>query len=286
MPARAPGAAWTLLLPPGIDAPAWTGVDAVQIGLPRLPENLRKLWWEQVAVPAAARRLGADVLWVPYWAGPLWQPCPVVVTVHDLIPLLIPAYRRSVLHRAYTSLVSFTARRAAAVITVSKASARDVVEHLGIRRDRVPPIHHGPNAPEGRPQAAASTEDVARVRQKYKLPERYFLYLGGFDARKNVSGILAAYARYLARGGDPAVKLVIGGKLPEVDSDFAPDPQRAAHALGIAEQVIFLGWVDEADKTALYAAAVAFLFPSLYEGFGMPVLEAMAAGAPVVTSGK
>jgi glycosyltransferase involved in cell wall biosynthesis len=204
-----------------------------------------------------------------------------VVTVHDLIPLLMPAYRRNALHRAYTALVAWTVRRAAAVITVSEASARDVAEHLRIPRERVHAIHHGPSAADGRPNAA----EVARVRAKYALPERFFLYLGGFDARKNVAGIVAAYARYLERGGDRETKLAIGGKLPETDGEFAPDPRRLAVESGVAGQVIFLGYVEEADKAALYAAARAFFFPSLYEGFGMPVLEAMAAGAPVVTSG-
>ena len=107
----------------------------------RLNTNLAKLWFEQVTFPRACRRLRADVAFVPYWGSPWWQPCPMVVTVHDLIPLLLPLYRGGMLQRAYTALVSRTARRAAAVLTDSEASRRDIIAHLGIPAERVHAIH-------------------------------------------------------------------------------------------------------------------------------------------------
>ncbi len=167
------------------------------------------------------------------------------------------------------------------MLTVSEAAARDIVAELGIEPARVHVVYHGPNQEGSAPPTAA---DRARVRQQYALPERFFLYLGGFDVRKNVQGIVAGYARYLALGGDPAVKLVLAGALPAAESAFFPDPRRLARDAGCAGQVHCCGWVAEADKAALYALATAFVFPSLYEGFGMMVLEAMQAGAPVVTS--
>lgn len=292
LPRIAPQVHISLLLPvhpalavttPAAAAARWPGIACVPVVLPRLPENLAKLWWEQVAAPRAARRVNADLYWVPYWAGPIWTPLPVAVTIHDLIPLLLPAYRGRLVQRAYTRLVAWSARRAAAILTVSEAAARDIVTHLEVTPARVHVIHHGPNQ-EGAPPPSAA--DCARVRQRYALPERYFLYLGGFDVRKNLASIIGGYARYLHRGGDPAVKLVVGGALPSADTDFFPDPRRLAHAAGCASQVHFCGWVEEADKPALYALATAFIFPSLYEGFGMMVLEAMQAGTPVVTSGS
>ncbi|HMN28702.1 MAG TPA: glycosyltransferase family 1 protein, partial [Caldilineaceae bacterium] len=223
----------------------------------------------------------ADLLWVPYWAAPLWQPLPVVVTVHDLIPLLLPAYRGGWLQRRYTDLVRYTAGRSAAIITVSEASARDVVTRVASAPGQVQVVYHGPNQAESaQPDQAA----LAGVRAKFHLPDRFFLYLGGFDVRKNVSASLAAYRRYLDKGGDPAVGLVIAGRLPASDTPFSPDPQRIAAQLNLSGQVTFCGWVDEDEKQALYHLATAFLFPSLYEGFGMMVLEAMSAGAPVITS--
>ena len=184
-------------------------------------------------------------------------------------------------HRTYTWLVSRTARRAATVITVSQASARDVVTHLHIPSERVVAVHHGPNQ-EGQPPPDADRR--AAVRARYNLPDRFFLYLGGFDVRKNVSATLAAYRGYLDRGGDPAIRLVIAGQLPAQASAFFPDPQETAAAMQLGEQVHFCGWIDEPDKPAVYALATAYLFPSLYEGFGMTVLEAMQAGTAVVTS--
>lgn len=273
----------TLLLPPDIaaaDLPV--GVEVVQPSLPSGPTALRKMWWEQWAVPRAATQVRADLLWVPYWGAPWWQPVPVCVTVHDLIPLLLPAYRGNWRLRAYTSLVCATARRSAALLTVSQASKQDIITHLRVPPERVHVVYHGPNQEATH---APDADELAAVRSRYGLPQRYFLYLGGFDVRKNVAAIVAAYRRYLDQGGDPAVKLVLAGKRPRQDSAFSPDPRRLADEHNLGDSVVICGWVDERDKPALYAQATAFLFPSLYEGFGMPVLEAMAAGTPVLTSG-
>lgn len=277
----------SLLIPDTADRRAWQDkpqrVALQPVRLPSLPGNWQKLWWEQVAFPAAARRLHPDVLWVPYWAAPVWQPCPVVVTVHDLIPLLLPAYRGGLLQRQYTALVAASARRSAAVLTVSRASARDIVEHLHIPPGRVHVVYHGPNTEA---DAALAQARLDAVRARYSLPDRYFLYLGGFDVRKNVESVLAAYKRYLDKGGDPGIRLVLAGSLPVLDSEFAPDPRRIAAQLGLQDRVHLCGWVEEDDKAALYAQAAAFVFPSLYEGFGMMLLEAMAAGVPVITSDR
>jgi len=261
----------------------WPHITIAPMHLPPLPENLAKVWWEQVAAPRAARRVDADVYLAPYWASPFWQPLPTVVTIHDLIPLLLPDYRGGVAQRLYTRLVAWTARRAAAVLTVSEAAARDIVAHLRVPATRVHVVYHGPNQEGIVPPNATERE---RVKARYNLPDRYFLYLGGFDVRKNLRGVIEGYARYRARGGDPQVKLVLAGALPTHDTPFFPDPRRLAQEAGCADDVFCCGWVEETDKPALYALAAAFIFPSLYEGFGMMVLEAMQAGAPVVTSGE
>lgn len=287
LPNQRAGTEITLLIPVAVDVGAWQGkwprVALTPVRLPSLPGNWQKLWWEQIAFPSAARRLRPDVMWVPYWAAPLWQPYPVAVTVHDLIPLLLPAYRGGFLQRQYTALVAASARRSAAAITVSRASARDIVDHLHIPPDRVHVVYHGPNTG---PASTIARHDLDAVRAKYALPDRFFLYLGGFDVRKNVESVAAAYRRYLDMGGDPEVRLVLAGGLPKHDSAFAPDPRRMAARLGLQDEVRFCGWVDEDDKAALYSLATAFVFPSLYEGFGMMLLEAMAAGVPVITSDR
>ena len=174
------------------------------------------------------------------------------------------------------------------MLSVSEASKRDIVRHLSIPEERVFAIHHGPNTDELNDESAASDRSrrFRQIQQKYTLPDRYFLYLGGFDVRKNVLGIVRAYRRYLDLGGDPSIKLVLAGTLPPQDTPFFPDPRRLVSQLELHDQVGFIGWVEEEDKPALYAASAAFLFPSKYEGFGMMLLEAMAAGAPAITSSE
>lgn len=238
----------------------------------RLNPDLAKLWFEQIAFPLACRRLQADVAFVPYWGSPWWSPCPVVVTVHDLIPLLLPRYRGGPLRRAYTWLVSRTARRAAAVLTDSEASRRDIVARLGIPPGRVHAIYL---AADPRYRPVADPAELARVRKKYDLPDAPFLfYLGGFDARKNVTRMIEAYARAVSHQPS-AGRLVIAGRLPEADTPFAPDPRPVVARLGLTDRVHFTGPVDEADKPALYSLALATVFVSEYEGFGLPVVEAM-----------
>jgi glycosyltransferase involved in cell wall biosynthesis len=271
-------------------APANWQIVRARTPFDRISTNLAKLWFEQVTFPLACRRLRADVVFVPYWGSPWWRPCPMVVTVHDLIPLLLPLYRGGMLQRAYTALVSRTARRAAAVLTDSEASKRDIIARLGIPAERVQAIHL---AADPRYRPVTDPDDLARVRAKYDLPDAPFLlYLGGFDARKNVTRTIEAYARM--RSGDrrqetgvrsqpvlslglyPLPDLVIAGKLPAADTTFAPDPRPVAARLGVGDCVHCIGWVDEADKPALYSLALGTIFVSEYEGFGLPVLEAMA----------
>jgi glycosyltransferase involved in cell wall biosynthesis len=283
LPRSGPEHEFHLILPARTDAapdlPASWHPTRVTTPFDGRSRNLAKLWFEQVAFPAAARRLDADVALVPYWGAPWQQPCPVVVTIHDLIPMLLPLYRGGVLQRAYTSLVGRTARRARAVLTDSEAGRRDVISRLGIPPERVHAVHLAAG-PQFRP--VTDPEELARIREKYGLPaEPFLLYLGGFDARKNAPRMLAGYARIT--GG---LHLVVGGRLPEDDSPFAPDPRPIAARLGISDRVHFIGWVDEADKPALYSVALASIYLSEYEGFGLPVLEAMGSGCAVLAGGS
>jgi glycosyltransferase involved in cell wall biosynthesis len=252
----------------------------------RWRSNLGKVFFEQVAFPRICRRWGADVAHVPYWGSALWPAVPTVVTVHDLIPLLLPAYRGNLLVQLYTQMVAASARRAAMVLTDSLASKRDIEAHLGLPPERVRSVYLGIGeqfSPEPAP------EDEA-VRLSYGLPDgsvpgepsRYVLYLAGHDVRKNVAVLVEAFATVAQADDD--VALVIGGKLPEGDDPLFFDPRPLVEGLGISADVRFTGWVDEAHKAALYRGAACAVFPSQYEGFGLPVLEALACGAPLVTS--
>lgn len=242
--------------------------------------NLAKLWFEQIGVPAACRKWKVDVLHVPYWATPAWAPVPVVTTIHDVIPLSMPAYAASPAARMYTQLVRWTARRSRLVLADSQTSARDVVRLLKVPAGRVRAVYLG--VPAGL-APADDAEALAQVRERYCLPARYILYLGGFDRRKNVPMLIRAYARAVCQYAE-LPPLVIGGRLPAKATHLFPDPCRTAEEAGVSEQVHFIGWVREEDKPALYSMALCFVFSSVYEGFGLPVLEAMACGKPVIAA--
>ncbi|MBN2004669.1 MAG: glycosyltransferase family 4 protein [Anaerolineae bacterium] len=267
--------------------------------VPGKKTNLGKVWWEQVPLSKAARRLGVDVLHVPYWAPPLRAALPTVVTVHDLIPLLLKPYRGRALVRLYTAFVRAASPRATLILTDSEASRRDIVEDLNVSPDRVQTVYLAVDRiykPLGSTDETEADEaEVRSLRCEISVAEDaavlaqlgvqpgYVLYLGGFDMRKNVRGVCAAFARAVQTVPDAC--LVIAGKLPAVDSAFMPDPRRLVQEAGIPEaRVHFVDFVPEADKPALYRGARVFIFPSLYEGFGLPPLEALACGTPVVGS--
>jgi len=194
-------------------------------------------------------------------------------------------------------LVAAAARRAEAIITVSQASKRDIVRYLHIPPERIHVTYEAagetfqPVEDEACPGPSRRAQLTA-VRQKYALPERYLLYLGGFDQRKNLSALLRAFAllvnkqRHCVLSLSKEARLVIAGNLPGQDTPLFPDPRRLVRELGVEERAIFTGWVAEEDKPAILSGATAFVFPSLYEGFGLPALEAMACGTPVIASNR
>jgi glycosyltransferase involved in cell wall biosynthesis len=240
--------------------------------------HIAKVLFEQIGFPRAAREVKADLAHVPYWGGPLRSPVPVAVTIHDLIPFLLPEYRGGALARLYTSLVAASARGVAAVITDSEASRRDIMTHLALDPARVSaiPLAAGP---EFHPdQASRLDEDI---RQKYHLPDDYVLYLGGYDVRKNLPVLLKAYT-YIRDGVGDSIPLALAGRLPDAITPRFTDVRPLIQQMNLSDVVRLIGWVDEEDKPALYRMAACFAYPSRYEGFGLPVLEAMACGTPVV----
>ncbi len=265
-------------LPPRAERPA-SHARITLVPHPTGRTNVHKVWWEQIAVPGLAQRLNADLLHIPYWAPPASSAVPTVVTVHDLIPLLLPAYRGNAMVRLYTALVSATASRARMVLTDSQASRRDILEHLHLPDRTVRAIHL---AVDEDFTAGPGPRD-RQIREKLRCPPRYSLYLGGFDVRKNLRTLFGAFST--TRRACEDAELVVAGRLPTSDTAFTPDPRRLAREATIPDEAVhFLGFVLEEDKPALLRGARVFLFPSNYEGFGYPPLEALACGTPVVGS--
>ena len=258
------------------DVPAGVAVTNV----PARAGQLGKVLFEQRGFPRACRAVGADVAHVPYWGSPLQTPVPTVVTVHDLTTLLVREYRRRPAARLYTALVSASARGAAHVITDSKASRQDIMHRLAIPAARVTPIYL---AVDERFSAEENLIMDMAILKKYDLPDFYVLYLGGYALHKNIETLIHAYT-YVARALGKEYPLVLAGRKPATASDAFPDYDQLIERLRLEEHVRWIGLVDEEDKPAVYRNASSFVFPSRHEGFGLPPLEAMACGVPVVTT--
>ena len=243
----------------------------------RLPEPFR-LWFDQVSLARGVRADGAEVFLSPYYKMPLTCPCPGVVTIHDLLFLEYPPTPRhaTALYRLLFRVgATLVARRAAAVLTDSEWSRRDILGRFKLPADRVIVTPLGVS-PRFRP---IPPHLVRPVVARYGLEGDYVLYVGNFRPHKNVGGLLEAYAA-LPAALRTRVSLALAGA-PETGAA----PLRAwAAARGLAQAVRFLGPVPDADLPALYSGATLFCFPSLAEGFGLPPLEAMACGAPVLCS--
>lgn len=248
----------------------------------RRNENIEKLLWEQYTAPAAARKAGVDILHVPYFAPPLLPRTPTVVTIHDVIPFRLPLYRAGARLEAYMRLIARAARKAALIITVSQHARLDMIDALKLPPERVRVIYEAASD-EYRPITDPAV--LAAVHARYGLGERYILCLSGLDQRKNIPQLVRAFARLYHQLGDPNLQLFISGNPDKQRGPLFPDPRLVASELGVTNQIIYR-FVEEEDKPALYSAASVYVFPSLYEGFGLPPLEAMSCGAPVICSNR
>jgi glycosyltransferase involved in cell wall biosynthesis len=233
---------------------------------------------EQRQWPAVLRAVSADVLFVPYHlATPWWSPIPVVTVIHDCIFEADPAFAPSGWVRgAYRAVTRLAITRATTVATVSQATRADLRRHYGLA---IPPgnvVRHGVNPAFGGP---CPPERLAEARARLSLPERYVLHVGVRRPHKNQSVLLKAFARLA--GDHPGLGLVLVGGPDERFPD--PVPGLVA-ALGLGDRVRLLPNVPEPLLVPVYRGASAVAFPSHIEGFGLPVLEAMAAGVPVVAS--
>jgi glycosyltransferase involved in cell wall biosynthesis len=223
--------------------------------------------WTHTAFAAALWRDRPDVTWVPAHTLPLVMPGKAVVTVHDLgfryFPAAHPGWPRLYLNLS----TAYSVRRAGLILADSQATADDVQRFYGTSPDKLRVVYPGVEPPP--------VANVAAVRAKYGLPERYFLFIGTLQPRKNIARIVQAYARWRAAHPGDAVGLVLAG-----GQGWLYDPAWVAGVDGVT----LTGYVDEGDKGALLAGALALVFPTLYEGFGFPVVEAMHCGTPVVCS--
>jgi len=235
-----------------------------------------RLLWEQLALPVHLRRRKIDVLHSPHHTAPLVVAgCRRVITFHDLTFFILPErYPRSRL-MYFRAVSRIGARVADALICPSQAVRDDIVRILRVRPEKVRPIAEAA-APEFQPIKDKAA--LERLRTRYALPERFILSVGSLEPGKNRAALLKAYAGLRKRGLEQ--KLVVAGQRAwKYEDDLA-----LVEELGLEGKVLFTGYVPPEEMPALYNAAELFVFPSLYEGFGLPVIEAMACGVPVVAS--
>ena len=232
---------------------------------------------EQVKIPLVLRREGVTLFHAPHYVLPPLVPCRSVVTIHDCIHLMFPEYLRNRVALAYArTSIALASRRATRVLTVSESSKRDILRFVDVPPDKIDVIY---NAYDERFAHEPREEDVARVRERYQLQDAFVLYAGNVKPHKNLERLIEAFDLVRARGLDHLKLVLIGDEI----SKYAA-LRRAVHQHQLHKHVRFLGYLPQETLAVMYRLAGVFVFPSLYEGFGLPPLEAMASGTPVVTS--
>jgi glycosyltransferase involved in cell wall biosynthesis len=232
---------------------------------------------EQVRIPLSLVRERVHLFHEPHYVLPFATRCRAVVTIHDCIHLMFPQYLPGSLAHLYARGAMWTAvRKSDRILTVSEASKRDILRFFDIAADKVAVIY---NAIDERFLAPPDLERMDLIRQRYQLDHPFVLYAGNIKPHKNLERLIDAFGRARAKGLGDLRLVIVGDELSKY-----PPLRRAVHRHRLDKYVRFLGFQPNETLAAFYRLARAFAFPSLYEGFGLPPLEAMACGTPVVTS--
>lgn len=234
-----------------------------------------RILWEQIMLPRYARRDRIDVLHSPGYTAPLGLGCPSVVTIHDLNYHFFPQDWGRAARWAHRLLIPRVARRATMILTVSHASKESLASVLGVTGSKIAVVHSGVD------DNLVPVSEAVRLgtRQKHGLAGEYFLSVVASHPHKNLDGLLLAYDQ-LSAGWPELPPLVIAG----LSGRHHQHIERLVSSRRQPGRIVLTGWVPASELSALYREAALFVFPSLYEGFGFPVLEAMSVGVPVVSS--
>jgi len=232
---------------------------------------------EQLRIPLALAREGVTLFHAPHYVLPPLVRCKSVVTIHDCIHLMFPQYLPNRLAYSYArTSIRLAARRATRILTVSESSKRDILRFVDTEPDKIDVIY---NAYDDRFAIDPREEDVVRVRERFQLESEFVLYAGNVKPHKNLERLIEAFHLVRKRGLDHLKLVMIGDEISKYTA-----LRRAVHHYQLHKYVRFLGYLPEVTLAVMYRLAGVFVFPSLYEGFGLPPLEAMASGTPVVTS--
>ena len=232
---------------------------------------------EQIRIPIQLKREAIDLFHAPHYTLPALTPCRSIVTIHDCIHLRFPQYLPNRLAHGYARAALWTAtHRSDRVLTVSEASKQDILSFFDIPADKITVI---PNAIDDCFFVPPPDKNIERIRERYQLQAPFLLYVGNVHPHKNLERLLDAFYKVRSLGHDDLTLLIIGDDITRYAK-----LRRAVHRYQLHRYVRFLGFVPNETLRVLYHLARAFVFPSLYEGFGLPPLEAMASGTAVVTS--
>ncbi|MGZ5511966.1 MAG: glycosyltransferase family 4 protein [Chthoniobacterales bacterium] len=234
--------------------------------------KINKTLWMQIILPYMLWHDAVDVCHFTNSVAPLCTRCPTVLTIHDMTLWLYPEYHFRKRLLAMRPFIPMAARRARAIIAVSENVKADIVRILGIPAGKVHVVYSAPSDQFRR----LPPDSTSAVRRKYGLPEQFILYVGTIEPRKNLVRLLEAFASLPCR---PPTLVMVGARGWKDQEVFA-----AVERFGLQRSVCYLGYVPLDELIALYQSAGALIQPSLYEGFGLPVLEAMACGCPVIAS--
>jgi glycosyltransferase involved in cell wall biosynthesis len=257
-------------------------IELVPLGVRSHAMSLRNLMLDSTTIQRIARECEADVVHFPYnWSFPVRKHIPSVLTIHDVIPLTFREAMGLLRNRLlYRPGIRLACRLNNVIVTVSEFSRHDIAAKLGIPQARIRVIPNGIRDPYPRSETLES-----RLAQRFELEEGFVLYVGGIHERKNVPRLIEAFAEVIGASGF-AGRLLITGRI--AGAPYQERMRRACEAvvqrLGLEKRVVFTDFVSDEELDALMRKAVMLVYPSLYEGFGIPVLEAMRAGLPVVTS--
>ena len=232
---------------------------------------------EKYRIPLSLARERVDLVHEPHYVLPPLVRCRSVVTIHDCIHLMFPQYLPSKLAHVYAKGSMWAAsKKADRILTVSEASKRDILRFFDVPPAKVSVIY---NAIDERFLAPANPERMELVRQRYQLDHPFVLYVGNIKPHKNIERLIDAFGRARSQCDDNLKLIIIGDEISKY-----PGLRQSVHKHKLDKHVRFLGFQPTETLAAFYRLARAFVFPSLYEGFGLPPLEAMACGSPVVTS--
>ncbi len=242
--------------------------------------TLDRIRWENLEMPRLAKKDRVDILHVPAFAAPLCRPAPLVVTVHDIIGRVFPNQKGWASRWYWGTWLPNSFKKADRLIADSESTKKDLITHLGIKEKNIRVIH-----PSGHESFSAERDpvEISEVKMKLGVRERYFLFVGTIEPRKNLPRVIEAFLKFNKTcSADGRHQLVIVGSQTFARGKVFRDMLQKFDAK--TEDVLYSSYIAHKDLNALYQGAVALLFPSLYEGWGLPVLEAMACGTPVLTS--